>query len=202
MVLLVVISLVLSYLIGSINTSIIVSKVMGKTDIRNHGSGNAGATNTLRVLGKKAALFVVLGDGLKGVISILLVRIICSIVNVESTIPVYFAGVFTILGHNFPVFFGFKGGKGILTSLFIILMIDWRIGLLILAISVGVIAATRYVSLGSCLGAVLFVVFALVFHGGDVWFIGFALVMAVMALVKHRTNIVRLIKGTESKIKF
>lgn len=202
MVLLVIISLVLSYLIGSINTSIIVSKIMGKTDIRKHGSGNAGATNTLRVLGKKAALFVVIGDGLKGVISILIVRGICNALNIDSTIPVYFAGVFTILGHNFPVFFGFKGGKGILTSLFIILMIDWRIGLLILAISVGVIAATRYVSLGSCIGSVLFVVFALIFHRGDMWFIGFAVIMSAMAIIKHRTNIARLIKGTESKIKF
>lgn len=202
MVLLIIISAVLSYLIGSINTSIIVSKIMGKTDIRNHGSGNAGATNTLRVLGKKAALFVIIGDGLKGVISILLVRAICNAVNIDSTIPVYFAGVFAILGHNFPVFFGFKGGKGILTSLFIILMIDWRIGLLVLAIAVGIIAATRYVSLGSCVGSALFFVFALIFHWGDMWFIGFAFIMSAMAIIKHRSNIVRLLKGTESKIKF
>ena len=202
MLMIIVISVVLAYLIGSINTSIIVSRIMGKTDIRNHGSGNAGATNTLRVLGKKAALLVVIGDGLKGVISILLVRAICRAFNMDSAIPVYFAGLFTILGHNFPAFFGFKGGKGILTSLFIVLMIDWRIGLLILLISVGIIAATRYVSLGSCLGSALFVVFALFFHWGDAWFIGFALIMATMAIVKHRTNIVRLVKGTESKIKF
>ena len=202
MVLLLIISAVLSYLIGSVNTSIIVSKLIGKTDIRNHGSGNAGATNTLRVLGKKAALFVVIGDGLKGVISILLVRGICRALNIDSAIPVYFAGVSAILGHNFPVFFGFKGGKGILTSLFIVLMIDWRIGLLILAIAVGIIAATRFVSLGSCVGSALFLVFALIFHWGDMWFIGFAIIMSVMAIIKHRTNIVRLMNGTESKIKF
>ena len=202
MILLIVISSVIAYLIGSINTSIIVSKIIGNTDIRKHGSGNAGATNTLRVLGKKAALFVVIGDGLKGIISILIVRFICSFANVDSAIPSYFAGFFTILGHNFPIFFGFKGGKGILTSLFIVLMIDWRIGLLILAISVGVISVTRFVSLGSCLGSVLFVVFAFIFHAGDIWFIGFSILMALMAIIKHRSNIVRLFKGTESRIKF
>ena len=202
MIILIVISSLIAYLIGSVNTSIIVSKLLGKTDIRNHGSGNAGATNTLRVLGKKAALLVVIGDGLKGVISILIVKAICSIANIEGSLPVYFAAFFTILGHNFPVFFGFKGGKGILTSLFIVLMLDWRIGLLILAISVGIIAVTRYVSLGSCLGAVLFIVFAFIFHANDVWFIALAIIMGVMALVKHRSNIVRLFKGTESKIKF
>lgn len=193
----------LAYLLGSVNTSIIVSACMG-TDVRKSGSGNAGATNTLRTLGKIPALIVVLGDAVKGVLAILLARLLVRLIPVTGDIrlPEYAAALCVVLGHNFPIYFGFKGGKGILTSLFVVFMLDWRIGLIVLGISVIIIAATRFVSLGSCIGSVVFPVCVLLFHPGEWYFIALAVVMAALAVFMHRKNIGRLIQGTESKLSF
>ena len=110
--LVIIISAIIAYLLGSINTSIIVSKLFGKTDIRSHGSGNAGATNTLRVLGKKAAVMVVIGDGLKGVVAVFAAKYL-SLSFAGGAVSPYVAAVCVVLGHIFPVFFEFKGGKGV-----------------------------------------------------------------------------------------
>lgn len=192
-----------AYLLGSINTSIIVSACMG-TDVRKSGSGNAGATNTLRTLGKLPALIVVLGDALKGVLAILLARLLVHLIPVtgDARLPEYAAALCVVLGHNFPIYFGFKGGKGILTSLFVVLMLDWRIGLIVLAISIIIIASTRFVSLGSCIGSIVFPICVWLFHPGDWYFIVLAVIMAVLAVFMHRKNIGRLAKGTESKLSF
>lgn len=193
-----IISLLAAYLIGSINTSIIVSKIMTGDDIRNHGSGNAGATNTLRTVGKLGALFVVIGDALKAVISIVLARLITK----NDADAVYIAGMGVVLGHNFPVFFGFKGGKGVLVSLVAMLFADWRIGLVTAAIAIAIMVISRYVSLGSILGAVIFIVMSLIFHTGDSKFVVFSIMLSGLVIYMHRTNIVRLARGTENKTSF
>lgn len=193
----------LAYLLGSINTSIIVSACLG-TDVRKSGSGNAGATNTLRTLGKLPAVIVVLGDIAKGILAILLSRLLLWIfpAPISSRLPEYAAALCVVLGHNFPIYFGFKGGKGILTSLAVVLMLDWRIGLIVLAVSVIIIASTRFVSLGSCIGAIVFPICVLLFHMGDWYLIVLSLIMAALALFMHRQNIRRLMQGTEPQISF
>lgn len=194
----------LSYLLGSINSAIILSKLKGK-DIRKEGSGNAGATNTLRVMGKKAAGLVALFDGLKGVIAILLSKLICVVLISGSEYTdycVYLSALFVMLGHIYPLYFGFRGGKGVMTTIAVIFMLDWRIGLILFAACILIMLTTKYVSLGSCIGAVAFPVLVAVFHKGETVFITIAVLIGALAVFKHRSNIVRLIKGTESKLNF
>lgn len=191
------IAALIAYLIGSVSTSIIVSKIILGDDIRNHGSGNAGATNALRTMGKKGGALVVLGDALKAVIAILIAKLI-----VGTDVAVYAAGIGVVLGHNFPIYFGFKGGKGILVSLVSILFADWRIGVLTAVISILIMVISNYVSLGSICGAVLLVIFGAVFRAADVYFMTFAIVLAVLAIFMHRSNIKRLINKSENKTYF
>lgn len=188
---------ILAYLLGSINTSIIVGKIKAGDDIRNHGSGNAGATNTLRTYGKGAAVMVLIGDALKAVVAILLAKLILN----EQT-AVYVAGIGVTLGHNFPVFFGFKGGKGVVVSAVSCLFADWFIGVLSIITAVAIMAITKFVSLGSVLGAVLIIVFGLIFKGLDIPYITFSILLGGLAIFMHRKNIVRLIQGTENKLSF
>lgn len=188
--------LVVAYLLGSINTSIIISKLMIGDDIRNHGSGNAGATNTLRTVGKKGALFVVLGDVLKAVIAILFAKF----VPFSTPNAIYIAGIGAVLGHNFPLYFRFKGGKGIIVSLVAILFADPILGLITFAVAIAAMAITRYVSLGSMLGAVVFAVLALIFQKENTDFIVFSIILAILAIYMHRSNVVRLLNGTENKL--
>lgn len=193
----------IAYLLGSVNTSILVSKFFGK-DVRNEGSGNAGATNTLRVFGKGAALIVVLGDALKGVVAILIARALAGVFTAAGTImaPIYAAGLCVVLGHNFPLYFGFKGGKGIMTSAAVIFMLDWQIGFIVLICALVIMAISRYVSLGSCVACLIYPAAVIMFHGDDAYFIALSVVMGALALFMHRANIVRLAKGTESKLNF
>lgn len=193
----------LAYLIGSVNTSMLVSAFFGK-DIRKEGSGNAGATNTLRTFGKGAAVIVLLGDALKAVIAILIAKFLTDYFTVTGnlSLPLYTAGLCVVLGHNFPLYFGFKGGKGISTSAAVIFMLDWKIGLAVLIFSVLIMAVSRYVSLGSCCGAIIFPALVVLFHRGDIYFIILSVVMAALAIFMHRKNIIRLLKGTESKLSF
>lgn len=193
----------LSYLLGSLNTSILVSKIMGR-DVRSEGSGNAGATNTLRILGKKAAIIVVIGDALKGVLAILIARFLTNLTNVigDTTLPTYVAGLCVVLGHNFPLYFGFKGGKGIMTSAAVIFMLDWQIGLIVFICAILVMAISKYVSLGSCVACFVFPAAVIMFHSDKPYFVGLSFIMGALALYMHRTNIVRLVKGTESKLNF
>lgn len=192
-----------AYLLGSINTSIIVSKFMGKDDIRKSGSGNAGATNTLRVLGKGAAVLVVIGDILKGVLAILFARLAFGYFNVpgDKTTAECFAALFVILGHIYPLFFEFKGGKGIMTGATTVFMLDWEIGIIVLLIFIAVFATTRFVSLGSCISSIMYPVLVAMFYR-DVCFIVMSFIVAVLSIYKHRSNIVRLFNGTESKTYF
>lgn len=202
-----VICAALGYLTGSINTSIILSKLK-KNDIRQHGSGNAGATNTLRVMGKTAAVMVSLGDALKAVISVLLAWLTAYLLKQSPDAVAYckyIAALFTVLGHNFPIFFGFRGGKGILTSVAVIFMLDWRIALMVLFVGVMLIVLTRYVSLGSLSGCVLYPMFALAFYSSEPLLykkmqIVLALILGILGIWRHKGNVKKLLVGTESKI--
>ncbi len=194
---------VLAYGIGSISTAILVGKLLAGEDIRSHGSGNAGATNALRTYGKKAALMVLLGDVLKTVVAIGVAYLIRSLVKLDDALwapMLYLATVGAVLGHNFPLYFQFRGGKGVLVSSVAILFTDWKIGLLVIAIALLVMVVWRYVSLGSVLGALSYVVLALLFHWGDWLLLIHAVVLSGLLIFMHRANIRRLIQGTENKL--
>jgi glycerol-3-phosphate acyltransferase PlsY len=189
----------IGYLLGSLNTSLIVGKFYG-VDVRHHGSGNAGMTNTMRTLGKKAALFVLLGDAVKGILAFLAGYYICG-GNLQGHLGGMLAGTAAILGHLWPVFFGFKGGKGVLTTLAVVLMIDWPIALGLLGVFIVILILTRYVSLGSVIAVFLFPVATLVF-GRSIETVVFAVIIAVLIIIRHKANIQRLLNGTESKFSF
>lgn len=193
MVIFLVVAAVAGYLLGSLNSSMIVGKFYG-IDIRKHGSGNAGTTNTLRTLGKKAALFALIGDMLKGIVAYLI-----GLSLYGEPIGGMIGGLAAIAGHNWPVYFGFKGGRGVLTSLAVLLMMDWRIALLLLGVFIVVVAITRYVSLGSMIGAALFPFVSLAF-GRDTVNIIFSAIIGIMIIVLHHDNIKRLLAGKESKL--
>ena len=196
-----------AYLLGSINTSILISRMYG-TDIRRHGSGNAGATNTLRTLGKKAAVMVVLGDAIKGVLAILLSGFwvkLCANLGAEvlENAEMYrcCAGFFAIMGHNFPIYFKFRGGKGVLTSAAVIAVLEPVIFLCLLAIFIIIVAITRYVSLGSVCSAAGLIVLPVIILGFDhLPFLIFGLLAGLSAILMHRGNLIRLKKGTERKL--
>ncbi|MBM3584864.1 MAG: glycerol-3-phosphate 1-O-acyltransferase PlsY [Alphaproteobacteria bacterium] len=198
-------ALVLGYLLGSLNTGVIVGRIHG-TDIRNHGSRSAGLTNTLRVLGKPAAAIVLAGDALKGIVACLVgLRLgvqVGSGVAVDS-VGLLAAGAGAIIGHNWLVYFGFKGGKGALTAIVVLFMIDWVLALLCLGFFVTVVASTRYVSLGTLGAALLFVALSFVPAFDKTFcFPVFACLMAATIVFRHRANIQRLLAGTENKLTF
>jgi len=200
------VSLLIGYLLGSANTSLIVGKFY-RIDVRQHGSCNAGLTNTLRTIGKTAALFVILGDILKGVLSCLIGYYLLKDVQfagfvsfeVPQNVGMFFGGLGAILGHNWPLYFGFKGGKGILTSFSVVMMTAPYIGLILLGIFIVIVAATRYVSLGSIAGCVLFPILVAICYKNMV-FVTYAVLLAAIAIIRHNQNIVRLLNGTESKL--
>ena len=189
-----ILSLIIGYLLGSINASIIISKLKGD-DIRRHGSGNAGATNTLRTYGKGVAALVTLFDVLKGILAVLIARYI-----LKSEEAALCAGLGAVLGHNFPLYFGFKGGKGILTSFAVIIMISPLSALCAFVVAIALMTLTRYVSLGSVMAAALVPIFSLIFEKGNGKVFALMLALGLLAIFRHRGNIVRLIKGTERKL--
>lgn len=203
---------IIAYCIGSINFSVIISKKVAGFDVREKGSGNAGSTNMLRSVGKGAALLTLICDVLKGVVAIVISIIIGNLVeDSNKELLLQIAGVAVVLGHTFPIFFGFKGGKGVATSLGILLMSNWQIGLICLVFALVLMALTRIVSLGSCAAAVLFPVLTLFINehytvltgekSGNVYFI-YSLILASIVLYNHRSNIKRLLNGTENKLSF
>ena len=199
---------IIAYLIGSINFSVIISKKIAGFDVREKGSGNAGSTNMLRSVGKGAAALTLLCDVLKGVVAILIAIGIGNLVqSADKGLLVQIAGITVVIGHTFPIFFGFKGGKGVATSLGILLMTNWQIGLICLVFALVLMALTQMVSLGSCAAAVLFPVLTLfikdhyiVAEGGS-YFI-YSVILAVIVLYNHRSNIKRMLNGTENKLSF
>lgn len=198
----------IAYAIGSINFSVIFSRKFAGFDVRDKGSGNAGSTNMLRSVGKKAAALTLLCDILKGVVAILIAIILGKIFNAENkSILVQIAGIAVVIGHTYPIFFEFRGGKGVATSLGILLMSNWQIGLICLVFGLVLIALTRMVSLGSCTAAVLFPILTLfirenyIISEGSGYFI-YSVILAIIVLFNHRSNIKRILNGTENKISF
>ena len=207
-----IIMAIIAYLIGSINFSVIISKKVAGFDVREKGSGNAGSTNMLRSVGKKAAAVTLLCDILKGVVAIIISILIGNIVKeANQELLLQIAGIAVVIGHTFPIFFGFKGGKGVATSLGILLMTNWQIGLICLVFAIVLIVLTRMVSLGSCAAAILFPVLTLFINdsytiltegkNGSTYFF-YSVILAAIVLYNHRSNIQRLMKGTENKISF
>ena len=197
-----------AYLVGSISFSIIISKKMAGFDVREKGSGNAGATNMLRSVGKKAAVLTLLGDALKGVVAILFAVIVGSIAkNSDKALLVQIAGILVVVGHTFPIFFGFKGGKGVATSLGVLLMANWKIGLICLVFALVLMALTRMVSMGSVGAAILFPVLVLFINTnfivteGSGYFL-YSVILAALVAFNHRSNIQRILNGTENKLSF
>ena len=187
-------TMVCAYLLGSFSTSITVSKLFYHQDIRQMGSGNAGATNTLRNFGAHKALLVMLGDGLKAVLAMWMAR---WLVGPEAML---YAGGVAVLGHIFPVYYGFQGGKGVMSAAAKILAFDWRMFLIMLAVFASTVLLTRIVSLASILAAVSFLPSMLLFHRDNLWYVLFSGGLAAVVIWKHRSNIRRLKQGTESKL--
>jgi len=187
-------ALIAAYLLGSLPFGYILSKVLAKSDIRKHGSGNIGATNVLRVMGWKAALPVFILDMLKGVAAVLLAKAV-------SDLPAVYlaAGFLAMLGHSFPVFLSFKGGKAAATGIGVLVALSGWVALVLIVLAALVVALTRYVSLGSILGSLSVPLFFWIF-GFDASYIVFGLATAVLISARHHENISRLLKGTESKI--
>lgn len=194
---------VVSYLIGSINSSILISRIVSGKDIRDSGSGNAGATNMLRTMGKKYAVITLIIDILKGVAAVMIARLMVNRWSAPEWLE-YVAGVLVVIGHNFPVFFGFKGGKGVATSLGVILLLNWRIGLIVLGAALLIMVCTRYVSLGSIIGALAFVMLEIMFMAvhKDIRVVELvcSVILAALLIVRHHANIGRLLSGTENKL--
>ena len=206
-----IIMAIIAYCIGSVNFSVIFSKKFAGFDVREKGSGNAGTTNMLRSVRKKAAAITLVCDILKGVVAIGIAILLGNIPDVNKELLVQVAGVAVILGHTFPVFFGFKGGKGVATSLGVLLLSNWQIGLICLVFALVLMILTRMVSVGSCAAAVLFPILTLFINehytvltegkSGNVYFI-YSVILAVIVLFNHRSNIKRILNGTENKVSF
>lgn len=197
---------IIAYIIGSISFSVIFSKKIGGFDVRTKGSGNAGSTNVLRTVGKKAAVLTLLCDCLKGVVAVLIAVIAGNIAkNLDKALLVQLAGIFVVLGHTFPVFFKFKGGKGVATSLGVILIVNWKIGLICLVFALLLMILTKFVSLGSVAAALLFPVLTIFIHTNYIVsgnYIIFGIILALFVIYNHRTNINRLLEGKENKLDF
>ena len=220
---------VIPYLLGSVSSAIIVSKVLFRDDIRRYGSGNAGATNMYRTFGARGAIPTVVGDVLKTALAVLFGGLCCgfwstggfsffpgdpslyvlSIGDNPIVVGTYLAGACCILGHVFPIFYRFKGGKGVLSSFVVALMLNLWLALVLFLVFVIVVAFTRYVSLGSSVGAALYPVFLsplfqAMFNGAypPVALVLFAFFIAAVIIFKHIPNIKRIVNHEESKFSF
>lgn len=195
---------VVAYFCGCFNGAVIVSKYILHNDVRNHGSGNAGLTNFMRVFGKKMAVFVILPDVLKAVVAVLVGAAVAGAYAPSFwegelvTLGKLWAAMFCLLGHMFPCMFEFKGGKGVLSGGIIAILVDWRVALVVWGGFILLVLITRWVSLGSCWAGLTFPI--------SIWFVfqdplvtAFGIVCGGLLLIQHRGNIVRLLKGTEPK---
>lgn len=221
----VLLSAVVAYLLGSINTAVLVTRIVtkGKSDIRQMGSGNAGFTNVLRCVGKVPAIVTIVCDALKCVIAVLIGGFIFSfagqLLGSQDTVFAnelincgkYIAGVFCILGHSYPVYFHFKGGKGVVTAAALIATEDWRVFLCIIATFLIIFICTRIISISSIISAVLYAPYTFVMtfvfdypSGYSLYYVIMstiaALIIGIFVIVKHKENIGRLMRGEEKKI--
>lgn len=214
----ILIAAVIAYLIGSINTSIITTKIVAHKDIRTMGSGNAGFTNVLRTVGKGPAIVTFIGDFLKGVVSILIAYLILIGFNDEKMNLVrqyafYISGLACVLGHMYPIFYGFKGGKGVVTTASVMLMTDWRTLVAALVVFAIMFATTKVISKCALVNASVYPITTFCFRyfldympnpSNSLVFVFFStfitLIIAIMVIYRHKDNIKRIINGTEKKI--
>lgn len=190
--------ILVSYFIGSISTSYIIAKRMIGVDIRTQGSGNAGSTNVLRTLGKKAGILTFVGDLLKGVVAVLIAKVIATIAHTDVATASYIAVVFVVIGHNWPIYLGFRGGKGVATSLGAMIAVNPVIALSCFVFFILIVYVTKYVSLGSVLGICTSPI--IMFFIGNYKGLAVTLFLSASVIFKHRENIKRLLNGTERKI--
>ena len=188
----IIIPVVIAYLLGNISPSIILGKIHG-IDIKKEGSGNAGTTNALRVLGKKAAFITLVIDIGKGVLAVIIGRL------VGGAAVGYICALAVFCGHIWPCFYSFKGGKGVATAFGALLSVNWMLGLAALAVVAVGLALTQRMSVGSLLGAITFPILCWLL---EPYFIWIGSVMALIVLIKHRANIGRLLRGEEPKMSF
>lgn len=206
----------ISYLLGCANGAVIISKYVLKDDIRGHGSGNAGLTNFYRTFGGKLTAAVLALDIVKMVLAMLVSVTIPSLImsygigalyfwklpHTYLVVLKYWVGLWCLLGHMFPVTFSFKGGKGVLSGVTLMFCLDWRMGLIALGIFLVAVFLTRYISLGSCLGAVSFPVSTWLFVSRGPVIVGMSVILAALVIFMHRGNLKRILNGTESKFSF
>ncbi|WP_223204168.1 glycerol-3-phosphate 1-O-acyltransferase PlsY [Alicyclobacillus suci] len=196
MVLWCILSIIIAYLIGSISTSTIVVKMVSGKDIRQFGSGNAGATNTSRVLGTKWGITVLVIDALKGMIALSIVSALAH----ANPVALALSAIAVVVGHNWPIYFGFRGGKGIATTIGVLLWMAPLMTIIAGILCLVVIALTRYVSLGSLIFAILIPILLGVWapsHEAALWA---SIVLALLSIYSHRQNIGRLLRGSERKL--
>ena len=187
---------VIAYFVGNVSTGIIIGKLFGNIDIRTKGSGNAGANNVMRTLGYLPFALTLIGDALKAVVAILLGRWIGG--NIGGCV----AAIAALLGHNWPVLYNFKGGKGMSSSLGIVLMFDPLMALILVLIQAALLISTGYMSVASITTAILLPVLTAIFGRGDTAYLVVTILMGVLALFCHRSNIKRLIEKKENKLDF
>lgn len=206
MVVLYIVVGLIAYLLGSISFSVIFSKKFAGFDVRDKGSKNAGTTNVLRTVGKKAAAITLICDILKGVVAILVALIANKLVEGSNgELLVQIAGIFVILGHTFPIFFGFRGGKGIATALGVLLITNYQIGLICLVFALVIMLITRIVSIGSILAAILFPILTIFINENYIVgnnYIIFGILIALLVIFNHRANLKRILSGTENNLSF
>lgn len=197
---------IIAYLIGSISFSVIFTKKLAGFDVREKGSKSAGSTNVLRTAGKKVAILTLICDILKGIVAVLLSVYIGNKSNYNHPeILVQIAALFVAIGHTFPIFFKFKGGKGVATSLGVLMLINWKLGLILLIYALVLIILTRMVSLGSIAAAILLPILTIFISDNYLvpgnYFI-FTVLLAIFVCYNHRENIKRLMNGNENRISF
>lgn len=205
-----IICILIGYLFGIFQTGYLYGK-LNNIDIRNHGSGNAGTTNALRTLGLKAGVITFLGDCLKCVVAVALVKALFDGKCENLSLLAMYTGAGVVLGHNFPFYLGFKGGKGIAATAGLALATEPFLFLIVAIVFIMIVAVTRYVSLGSLIIMIVYFV-GVVIYGQNGYFVltqtelyelyAIAAVLTIMAFVKHRANVKRLLNGTENKISF
>ena len=191
-----VLTAVIAYLLGNFSSGLLIGRLFGQEDIRKTGSGNAGTTNVMRTLGWLPSVLTLVGDVVKAVLAVLVGRLL------SGETGALIAGVAVVAGHNWPVFFGFKGGKGIAASLGVILMTDPLIALILLLIQFSILIPTRLMSLASVASSISYSILVAIFHWGEWGYVLFGFILGFMAVYSHRANLKRLINKNENRLDF
>lgn len=186
---------IIAYFLGNLSFAFILGKLIMKKDVRNYGSGNSGATNAIRAFGAKIGVLAFIGDVLKGIIAVFIGRVLC------GEAGGYLAGAFVIIGHNWPILLNFKGGKGVATTIGVVLIISPLVSLICFIIGFTIAFITRMVSLGSIIGMALAPLVVIIFvRPFNFKLLLFCIFVASMSIYRHRENIKRLLKGNENKL--